>query len=166
MQPDIHEAAAIGEMERVSALLDEDASRLDSYSAEGFTPLGLAAHFGHPEVTWFLIERGADVNAVSRHPLGVTPLHAALFGRQIETARLLIEHGADVNARRGGKGWPRSGWTALHYAAGYGLIELIEPLLARSADLDALDDEGRTPLRVAMEERQNEAAETLRQRKR
>ncbi len=164
VQPDIHEAAAIGQMERVATLLDEDPSRLNSYSAEGFTPVALAAHFGHPETTRLLIARSANVNAVSRHQLQVMPLHAAMFGRQIETARLLIEHGADVNIKRGGKGWPRAGWTALHYAAGYGLIELIEPLLARGADLGALDDEGLTPLRVATDEHQDKAAELLRHR--
>jgi RNA polymerase sigma factor (sigma-70 family) len=164
VRPDIHEATAIGDTERLAALLDEDAGRLDSCSAEGFTPLALAAHFGHRDATRLLIARGADIDAVSRHPLGVTPLHAALFGRQIETARLLIEGGADVHIKRGGTGWPRAGWTALHYAAGYGLIELIEPLLARGAAIDAIDDAGRTPLRVAMEEHQDEVAELLRQR--
>lgn len=162
VQPDIHEAAAIGQTGRVAELLGEDPSRLDSYSAEGFTALGLAAHFGHPETTEYLLDRGANADIVARHPLEVTPLHAALFGRQLETARLLIARGADVNIKRGGKGWPRAGWTALHYAAGYGLIELIEPLIARGADLGALDDEGRTPLGVAIEEKQDKAAASLR----
>jgi len=164
VQPDIHEAAAIGLTERVVELLREDASRLDSFSAEGFTPLGLAAHFGHRETTEYLLAQGASASIVSLHPLQVTPLHAALFGRQIDTARLLIEGGADVNTKRGGKGWPRAGWTALHYAAGYGMIELIELLLARGAGLDTLDDEGRTPLAVAIEEKQDQAAERLRQK--
>ncbi|HKC88831.1 MAG TPA: ankyrin repeat domain-containing protein, partial [Blastocatellia bacterium] len=142
----------------------EDASRLDSFSAEGFTPLGLAAHFGHRETTEYLLAQNANASIVSRHPLQVTPLHAALFGRRIETARLLIEGGADVNIQRGGKGWPRAGWTALHYASGFGLIELIEPLLARGADLNTLDGEGRTPLGVAIEEKQDQVAERLRQK--
>ncbi|MBS1788362.1 MAG: sigma-70 family RNA polymerase sigma factor [Acidobacteria bacterium] len=164
VQPDIHEAAAIGKTDRVAALLRENAALLNSYSAEGFTPLGLAAHFGHSETTEFLLNQGANASAVARHPLQVTPLHAALFGRQIETARLLIEHGSDVNAHRGGKGWPRSGWTALHYVAGYGLMELIEPLLAHGADPNAPDDAGCTPLRVAIENQQDLAADLLRQK--
>ncbi len=164
VQPDIHEAAAIGQTEGVRALLNEDARLLDAYSAEGFTPLALAAHFGHVETVWLLISHGANVNAVARHPLQVTPLHAALFGRQSDTARLLIRHGAGVNARRGGKGWPRAGWTALHYAAAFGLIELIEPLLAHGADLNAPDDAGGTPLRAARENRQDSAAEILRRK--
>jgi RNA polymerase sigma factor (sigma-70 family) len=161
--PDIHEAAAIGLTERVDSLLDEDKSLLDSFSAEGFTALGLAAHFGHVETTQDLLDRGANPSIVSRHPLEVTPLHAALFGRQVATSRLLVDRGAEVNVRRGGKGWPRAGWTPLHYAAGYGLVELIEPLIARGGDLNAIDDDGRTPLQMAIEEGQDEAVSLLRQ---
>lgn len=164
VRPDIHEAAAIGQTERVKELLDEDARRLDSFSTEGFAAVALAAHFGHRETTQFLIDEGADVNVIARHPLQVTPLHAALFGRQIKTARLLIDHGADLNLKRGGSGWPRAGWTALHYAAGFGYIELIELMIARGADLNVLDDEGRTALKVAIEEKQDEAAALLRER--
>jgi ankyrin repeat protein len=92
----------------------------------------------------------------------VTPLHAALFGRQVETATLLVERGADVTIKRGGKGWQRSGWTALHYVAGFGFVDLVEPLLTRGADHEARDDEGRTPLDVAVEARQAEMVEVLR----
>ena len=49
-----------------------------------------------------LIDRGADVNRVATHRIGVTPLHAALFGRQVEAALLLVERGADVTLARGG----------------------------------------------------------------
>ena len=94
----------------------------------------------------------------------VTPLHAALFGRRLETAKLLLERGADVTMKRGGQGWERSGWTALHYVAGFGFADLLEPLLERGADLKAKDDEGRTPLEVAVEAGQAEMAEMLRLR--
>src|SRR5712692_4755183 len=160
---DIHEAAAIGKTNRVAELVRQDPLRLDSYSSEGFTPLALAAHFGHGETSEFLLAQGADVNKMSQHKMGVTPLHAALFGRQSVIAEILLKHGADVTIKRGGQGWPRAGWTALHYVAGYGFTELIEPILERGADLNARDDCGRTPLRVAVEEKQEGPAEILRQ---
>jgi RNA polymerase sigma factor (sigma-70 family) len=161
VKPDIHEAAAIGHSSRVAECLHADANCLDSFSEQGFTPLALAAHFGHLETTRFLLDQGADASIVSRNPLQVTPLHAALFGKRVETARLLIERGSNVQIGRGGKGWPRAGWTAMHYVASMGLIELIEILLSHEADLNALDDEGLTPLDVAIAEKQDEVVEIL-----
>ena len=120
VEPGLHEAAAIGDSGRVITALDRHPEQLDTYSPEGFTPLALAAHFGHLEIMRLLIDRGADVNRVATHRIGVTPLHAALFGRQVEAALLLVERGADVTLARGGSGWKRAGWTPLHYAAGMG----------------------------------------------
>ncbi|HZS45652.1 MAG TPA: sigma-70 family RNA polymerase sigma factor [Blastocatellia bacterium] len=163
VRPDIYEAASIGRTDLVAEFIKDESSAIDQYSREGFTPLGLAAHFGHVETAKFLIDQGADVNVVSRHPLGVTPLHAALFGKKIDTALLLLDHGANVNAQRGGGSWPRSGWTALHYAAAFGFIDLVQRLINLGADLNIEDNEGKTPLRVAIEENQLKIAEFLRQ---
>ena len=105
VEPGLHEAAAIGDGVRVRAALDRHPEQLDTYSPEGFTPLALAAHFGHLDVMRLVIDRGADVNRVATHRIAVTPLHAALFGRQVDAALLLIERGADVTLARGGSGW-------------------------------------------------------------
>jgi ankyrin repeat protein len=160
-RPDIYEAAAIGDARRAAELISLDTKLLDSYSPEGFTPLGLAAHFGHKETARFLLAAGADANRVSKHEMKITPLHAALFGRKTETAMLLLENGADPRLKRGGSGWPRAGWTAIHYAAQYGMLELIRAMIERGASINARDDEGRTPLRVAIDGGQEEAAKLL-----
>jgi RNA polymerase sigma factor (sigma-70 family) len=151
VQPDIYEAASIGDTDLVEQFLNDDPSLLESYSPEGFTSLALAAHFGKLEVLEYLISRGADVNSVSRHPMNVTPLHAALFGRQTEAVNILVASGADVRPKRGGKGWPRAGWTALHYAAGLGFVDLARTFIDHGALIEAIDDDGKTPLQVAME---------------
>jgi len=164
VEPGLHEAAAIGDTERVRAALARDPGLLDSYSAEGFPALALAAHFGQLETVRLLLDLRADVNRVARHHLGVTPLHAALFGRQLEAARLLIDRGADVTLARGGTGWKRAGWTALHYAAGLGFDALVSPLLDRGADPSRVDEEGKTPFEVAIETNHHEIADTLRAR--
>lgn len=164
VRPDIHEAAAIGSTDRVAELITADPELVNAYSAEGATPLALAAHFGHIETVKLLLSCGANVNAVVRNPLQVTPLHAALFGRRREVARFLIENGADVTRKRGGKGMPRAGWTALHYVVSLGFDGLIDSLLDRGADVHAIDDEGKTPLRVAVESNQLSSAELLRLR--
>jgi len=158
---DHHEAAAIGDTDHVRSILEQKPELLDSFSIEGFTALGLAAHFGHLDTMRLLLDRGADRNVVSRHPIGATPLIAALFGRKVEAARILIEHGADVTTRRGGLGFSRAGWSPLHYAAAYGFLDIVALLLERGASVDVLDDSGATPLEVAREAGQEEAAGLL-----
>jgi RNA polymerase sigma factor (sigma-70 family) len=164
VEPGLHEAAAIGDIGRVRAALDQHPEQLDTYSPEGFTPLALAAHFGHLEVMRLLLARGADANRVATHRLAVTPLHAALFGRQVDAALLLIERGADVGLARGGSGWKRAGWTPLHYAAGMGFSMLVQPLLDRGADPSRPDEEGKTPLDVAIDANHSAIADVLRSR--
>jgi RNA polymerase sigma factor (sigma-70 family) len=164
VEPALHEAAAIGDTARVRVAIDQHANQLDTDSPEGFTPLALAAHFGHLEVMRVLIDRGADVNRVATHRIGVTPLHAALFGRQVAAALLLVERGADVTLARGGSGLTRAGWTALHYAAGMGFSTLVQPLLDRGADPSRPDEERKTPLDVAIEANHDDIANVLRSR--
>ena len=161
---DLHDAAAIGDTARLTALLDARPDRLDEFSEEGFTPLALAVHFGRLEAARLLLERGAGASTVSRHPLGVTPLHAALFGRQPQAALLLIEHGAEVNSGRGGAGMPRAGWTALHYAAAAGYHEVIARLLSKGADRAARDETGMTALEVAHQMRREESIRLLQEK--
>src|SRR5437867_1888945 len=62
---DIHDAAAAGRLDRVQALAERDPSLVNTASAEGFPPLGLAAYLGHEEVAEYLISKGADVNFTS-----------------------------------------------------------------------------------------------------
>ncbi len=164
VEADFHEAAAIGDLARVQRARARTPDLLDAYSAEGFPAIALAAHFGHVEVMRWLIDQGADLDRVAAHRLAVTPLHAALFGRQVEAARLLIESGADVNAARGGSGWKRAGWTALHYAAGMGFGTLVLPLLDRGADPSRADEERKTPLEVAIDANHHDIADVLRSR--
>lgn len=162
VSPDFYEAASIGRTDIVVRYLDDEAALLDSYSPEGFTALALAAHFGQIETLELLISRRADLNSVSKHEMRVTPLHAALFGRRVEAARVLIEAGADVRPRRAGTGWPRAGWTALHYCAGFGFVQLVQALIDCGADVNALDDENHTPVGVAIEAGQSDTVKILR----
>ncbi len=126
----LHEAAAVGMMDRVAVHLEGDPATVNTYSHDGWTPLHLAAFFGHTEVARSLLDRGADVNARSRSSRFArenTPLHAAAANRQTKVAELLLERGADVNARDG------HGFTPLGLAAGSHSDILVILLLDRGA---------------------------------
>lgn len=142
--PDAFEAAALGDVDRLRTLLDAEPAAVRRFSSDGWTMLHLAGFFGHVDAMRLLLERGADVRAVSTNAMRNTPLHATLAGPSgIAGARLLADAGADVNARQHG------GYTALHAAAQHGAIDLVDLLLERGADPDAAADDGRRPVDFA-----------------
>jgi ankyrin repeat protein len=57
---DIFDAASVGRSGRVAEWLDQDPALLEARSSDGFSPLGLAAFFGHVETVKLLLARGAD----------------------------------------------------------------------------------------------------------
>ena len=98
------------------------------------------------EIVMLLIDKGADINAC--HEQYGTPLHVAVMERQTELVKLLIEKGADVNAK-GGYGC--GGGTPLHMAIFVFGENVLEPLIDRGADVNAKDDDGATPLHLAVQ---------------
>jgi ankyrin repeat protein len=95
---DAFTAAALGRTDRLAVLLDRGEAALGDRSPDGWTPLHLAAFFGHRDTAAMLLDRGADPAARSANDLDNTPLHAALAGGRDAVAELLVERGADVNA--------------------------------------------------------------------
>ncbi|MDP9492363.1 MAG: ankyrin repeat domain-containing protein [Actinomycetota bacterium] len=134
----IFEAAAVGAVDRVHELLLLEAGFVDLWSPDGFTALHLAAFFGHEGAAEELLQRGADVSAVSRNPLRVQAIHSAAAGNHTEVVRTLLDHDADPNARQEG------GYAPIHAAAQNGNDELYELLVSRGADVEVATDDGRT----------------------
>lgn len=153
---DIFEAAALGSVSRLGALLDADPAAVESFSGDGWTPLHLAAAFGGPEAVRSLLERGANVRAASRNPQQNQPLHAALaLSGDLATIRLLLDAGADVNAQQAG------GFAPLHSAASAGRREAAELLVARGANPAQTDHHGNAPSHYARLRGHGELAEWL-----
>lgn len=158
---DIFEAAAAGQAERVGALTEKDRTLVNAISSDGFSPLHLAAFFGHPEVVSLLIDRGADVNRVSGNPMRVVPLHSALAHRHADavfrTAELLLSRGAEVNIEQVG------GWTPLHQAVTHRLTDLVKLLLTYGADPEVKAQNGKTPIEMALQSGDRELLNLLRE---
>jgi uncharacterized protein len=137
---DVFAAAAIGRLDALERELASNPAAVNAVAYDGWTPLHLAAFFGHRAEAERLLAAGADLAAVSRNALKNTPLHAAVAGGHVDAALLLIERGAEPNARDAG------GHTPLHIAAEAGSEPIVKALLARGADPYAVDAEDRTPL--------------------
>jgi ankyrin repeat protein len=146
---DIFEATALGDEHELKRLVQSNPSSVNDYSADGFTPLGLAAFFGHRETAQQLIAAGADPTLASKNPLGVIPLHSALAGGHKEIARDLIESGnpaLQVNTPN------KEGWFPLHYAAHSGDRETADFLMMKGASTSQVNNIGET---AAMEARKH-----------
>ena len=153
----IFEACAAGELERIERLLEESSGvDMTARSDDGWTPLHLAAFFGHQKVVELLLAHGADLAARSTNSNANTPLHAALAANQKMVAGLLIGHGADVNAADGG------GWRPLHLAAANSNLDLLKTLIAQGAEVGAANREGLTAVQLAEQKGHREAAAFLR----
>lgn len=99
---DVFDAAATGDVDRLTELLDGDADLVGAWSEDGFTPLHLAAFFDRGKAVRLLLDRGADVGAVARNAMLVQPLHSAVAADSLEIVAALLVAGADPNARQEG----------------------------------------------------------------
>jgi ankyrin repeat protein len=99
---DVFEAAAVGDVSRLGALLAADPSLVNAWADDGFQPLGLACFFGHADAARLLLDRGAEVDSPSRNQMRVAPIHSAAAVGDDEAryaiCELLLERGADPNA--------------------------------------------------------------------
>ncbi|GGB60072.1 hypothetical protein GCM10008019_15030 [Deinococcus soli (ex Cha et al. 2016)] len=151
----VFEAAALGDEAALTRELDANPALVGGVSGDGFSPLGLAAFFGHAGVAEVLLSRGADVNAVSRNAMRVQPLHSAVAGGHAALARALVMAGADVNATQ------QDEFTPLMAAAQNGDAGLALFLRQRGADAEAVTADGRRAADFAREEGHAALADAL-----
>lgn len=140
-------AISHGDVEIVKALV---ARRLNvnGLARGGSTPakpLMLAIESGKEKVVDYLIESGAQIEAMDEN--GNTPLIKAVADeRRVRIVRQLLELGANVNAKN------HHGVTPLHVAAQSGSDRMVNLVLDKHPDLEARTTNGETALLIAAKE--------------
>lgn len=137
---DLPAAAAAGALATVQRLL-ELGFALDSQDEQGASALLHACGAGHREVAVALLEAGADATVAARS--GVTPLAAAVAARREALVALLLQHHVKADQRL-----PHDA-TALMVASAMGYPDIAELLLNGDAEVNAVDDAGRSALHAA-----------------
>ncbi len=138
----IHNAARMGNVNRVREILQKNPSLVNARDAGGNTPLHCAIGYFELGVVNELLAHGADVNAQDNN--GVTPLHIVAAGVPSnpppppKSAQVL---GAGIHPEIGPLVFPLD-LARIH-------LEIAALLLARSANLHARTSWGWTPLETA-----------------
>ncbi|XP_062700494.1 uncharacterized protein LOC134284930 [Aedes albopictus] len=88
---------------------------------------------------------------------GYAPLHMAILFSQRHIVQLLLENGADINIRNA----KSNSVTPLHFACQNGHKEVVEILIRRNANIDALDKNNVTSLHLACLNGHKEVVEIL-----
>ncbi|KAM4063698.1 ankyrin repeats (3 copies) domain-containing protein [Hirsutella rhossiliensis] len=139
----VYYASHLG-LEGIVELLVRNQNRSpDGQCPSGQTALAAAAYNRHLGVVRFLLDNGAEINALDAQ--GRSALFAACRGGSAQILRLLLERGADVTVAA------NDGWSPLMTACNHGKANLVEMLLEKGADASATDDCGCTPITIALE---------------
>ena len=140
-----------------SQLLKAD---IDSQDALGFTALHHAAESGHLSMVDLLLERRASPLVFSSNRS--LPLHLALASEATSAAYRLLESAPASSSQSGGA----AGSMAIHSAAGQGDVALFGHLLQMRADLQSKQDDGSTPLHLAVQNGHTEVVAFILQQER
>ena len=115
-----------------------------------FDPIHSAARIRYIQTVQQELDAGVDVDVLNGRAAngdgGNTALWFATQGpdpRGLEVTRLLIHAGANINRQC------EHGRTALHMAAAWGHLDLVQLLIENGADASIRDDERMTPAMIA-----------------
>ncbi|CAO3675771.1 unnamed protein product [Umbelopsis vinacea] len=86
-----------GDVSKLSAYLQDSETSVNDRDEQGLTMLHYASDRGNMKVVELLVNRGADVNALTGD--NETPLHYACLSERSDIAQYLIDHNCDLSIR-------------------------------------------------------------------
>lgn len=150
----LHLASRTGDLSVVEILLKHNDKLIENITKNGRTLLHISSLHGHANITQLLIDSDRiNVNVIDTS--GNTPFHDAICSNNEEIAKLLVERGANIAQKN------KIGVTALHLAAGEGLVKMIRFLVVLGMDIDILTYQNMAPIHYAARRNQIEAIKTL-----
>ncbi|MDP2435249.1 MAG: ankyrin repeat domain-containing protein [archaeon] len=155
----LHTASITGDSDIIDAMLKTGRAQINVPDEEGCLPLHISIWAHHEPATRILIAAGSDVNQpddVSQE----TPLHLAANFGLAPIVELLVAKGANVQAPQKDGHWP------IHLAALNGDDSTIHAMMIRaeiasSILANAPNSQGRTPIQLALDRRNESAAVAL-----
>ncbi len=161
-------AVKTGNLAKVTELVDNDPTLLNSTNKAGATGILFALYNGHPAVAELIAQRKKDLDVFEAASLGklahlealtkqnpglvrthseegFTALQLAAYLGQKETVNILLKAGAEVNAVAKNP----TGYTALTGTVARGHLDIAKTLLAKGANPNHRYEGGLTPLMEA-----------------
>ncbi|MDR2095234.1 MAG: ankyrin repeat domain-containing protein [Treponema sp.] len=180
----LHDAVRLG-MREIEDMLIKNKADLEARDAEGNTPFMEALISGLPAPVERLAGAGSDI--MTRNIRGDTPLHLAVSMNRADMVSLLLGWGASIHARNAQGRTPLqnafavssdmvrslltkerlfsaddNGYSALHIAVQEKADpDILKVIIDQGAKVSAIDREGRTPLRLAVDRGEWELAKVL-----
>ncbi|MGE3318213.1 MAG: ankyrin repeat domain-containing protein [Candidatus Berkiella sp.] len=149
----MHFAALNGFSDEIT-LLKENGGSIIRTDGDGVQAIHFAAMTHQTSALTTLLDLGAAINAVDKQ--GNTPLHyAAQFTDEPAFIQKLLDAGASIDTKN------IAGETPLHLAAADGNLETVKFLVAHHANVNAVDQQGETPLQEAVKTKHADVATFL-----
>ncbi|KAM6973384.1 ankyrin repeat domain-containing protein 27 [Aplochiton taeniatus] len=131
-----------GPSQKKLASLQASGLGVNSSSADGFTPLHVAALHGHLALVSLFVRHGANLNP--RNSQSATPLHLASQNSRLQVVTTLLEGNAKLNKK------DHYGNTPLIHACLRGHLDIATALLQSNASVSVANNQGNTALHEAV----------------